>query len=244
MNKNPTNVIIDEAGSVGHMDCITDVLNIGRGYSIKLQLYYQDYAQLERCWPKGGAQGLLANTTSIVFGINDYQTAEMISKRCGQETVVVESGGWNSGTNRQLSSGQIDSNTGYSTGSNAGWQQQLRHVFTPDELMALPPRVALTFIPGMRPVASYLLRYYEEKKLFRRSFLHGVRAAVGTFVGSMMLLVMAVLVAVASTKFFEKEVLHGRQLGGKTVQHGQGEPQQRPSADWGGDEASSRSRSP
>src|SRR5262249_41460206 len=45
--KHNVHVVVDEAASVGRMDCITDVLNVGRGFGLRLQLYYQDVGQLK-----------------------------------------------------------------------------------------------------------------------------------------------------------------------------------------------------
>ena len=38
--------VADEANSLGHLDLIGDILAIGRGYGIRLQLYYQDLGQV------------------------------------------------------------------------------------------------------------------------------------------------------------------------------------------------------
>ena len=43
---------------------------------------------------------------------------------------------------------------------------QARRLLKPEELMALHPRTAITFAPGVPPIRTWLLRYYEEKSLF------------------------------------------------------------------------------
>ncbi len=226
--KNNVHFIIDEAGSVGPMDCVTDVLNVGRAYSLRLGLYYQDYAQLQRCWPNGASQGVLANTTSISFGVNDYTTAEMLSKRCGMETIVVESGGSNSGYSRQRNDIKMDGSTSHSSGNNSGWQEQKREVMTPDEIMAMSSRIALTFIPGMRPVATHLPRYYERGAPVRQSWLWRVRVAFLTLIRAALLLVFALFVAYWSTQFFQERFNYGGFFSGQAVQQDEGEPVERP----------------
>jgi type IV secretion system protein VirD4 len=229
LNKRAVNLIIDEAGCLGQMEAITDILNIGRGYSVKLQLYYQDMGQLERCWPRGASQGVLANTATISFGINDYHTAETLSKRLGMETIIVQSGGTNRGANQTHGQSSSSSSFGSSSGHNNGWQEQKREYATPDELMSLSPRIALTCIPGMRPVMSKLVRYYEEKTPFKQSSLGEDRIARMTLIRSLVILVVAVLVAFAATRVFQERMKnHGRQFGGQAVQHRGGKPQKRP----------------
>ena len=76
-------------------------------------------------------------------------------------------------------------------------------VMTPDEILALSPRVCSTFIPGMRPVATQLLRYYEEKNLLRGSLLGSVFVALQTFARSLVL-VLAATVAYAATRFLQE----------------------------------------
>ena len=85
--------LCDEANSLGRMEQISDVLAIGRGYGVRMQLYYQDLGQIRKCWPDGADQTLLANTTQVFFGVNDQTTAEYVSNRLGEQTIVVASGG-------------------------------------------------------------------------------------------------------------------------------------------------------
>jgi len=200
--------IVDEANLIGRMDCFADVLNVGRGFSLHLQLYYQDIGQLKRCWEN--PQGVLANTTQIFFGVNDKDTAEYVSARLGPETIVVDSGGRNSGWSRNsgTSSGSSHSqSTGssYSGGASSSWQQQSRELLKPAEVAALDPRIAITLTPGVRPIWTRLVRYYEEKLLFGpRGWLGRMAAAVRTLLASMALLAFAVVTAAAVSSEFNE----------------------------------------
>lgn len=155
--------ICDEAGSsLGKMDQIATALTVGRSAGVRLQLYYQDLGQLAKCWPDGADQTLLANTTQVFFGVNDPQSAEFCSSRLGDATIIVTSGGTSEGKSVQITdNGQ--GNTTRSDSTNDGWQQQARRLLKPDEVAALDPRTAITFAPGMPPVSTTLLRYYEER---------------------------------------------------------------------------------
>lgn len=59
--------------------------------------------QLKLCWPEGQDQTLLSNVTQVYFGVNDQQTAEYVSNRLGDETILVRNWGSNSGSSHQAS---------------------------------------------------------------------------------------------------------------------------------------------
>lgn len=157
--KTKVHFILDEAASLGHMDVLDDAVDKFRGYGVRLQLYYQSLGQLKKCWPEGGDQTLLSNTSQVFFGVNDPQTAEYVSNRLGEETIVVESGGTSYSTSRQ---GGKEGGYSHSTSSNANWQQAGRKLLKPEEVAGLDPRVAITFTPGAPPIWTWLVRYYEK----------------------------------------------------------------------------------
>jgi type IV secretion system protein VirD4 len=200
---NKVNFICDEANSLGKMDQISDILAIGRGYGIRLQLYYQDCGQLKKCWPDGTDQTLLANTTQIFFGVNDQTTAEYVSNRLGEKTIIVTSGGSGDGTSEQRSHDGKGSSSS-SRNNNYNWAQHGRKLLKPEEVAALPERVAITFTPGVRPLATWLARYYEPdfKKAIKHSSGMGLwRASLDTAC----LFLSAAMVAVLFTGVFLKE---------------------------------------
>lgn len=153
--------VLDEAASLGHMEALDDAVDKYRGYGIRLQLYYQSLGQLQTCWPEGRDQTLLSNVTQVFFGVNDHQTAEYVSNRLGEETIIVTSGGTNTGRNWSTSD-QGGSSRGGSTGDNTNWQQVGRKLLKPEEVTNLDPRVAITLTPGAPPIWTWLVRYYEK----------------------------------------------------------------------------------
>ena len=150
--------LCDEANSLGRMEQISDVLAIGRGYGVRLQLYYQDLGQIRKCWPDGADQTLLANTTQVFFGVNDQTTAEYVSNRLGEQTIVVASGGTSTGDSYQ-SSPQGQGSSSHSTNTSQNWSQIARKLLKPEEVTALDPRTAITFAPGVPPIATTLVLY-------------------------------------------------------------------------------------
>jgi type IV secretion system protein VirD4 len=212
--KNKVHFVLDEAASLGHLEALDDAVDKYRGYGVRLQFYYQSLGQLKKCWPADQGQTLLSNTTKIMFGCNVIQEAEFWSKSLGNETIVVDSGGTSTswGQNRGSSSGQSHSQ---STGSNWGggstsnWQQQSRELLKPDEIIALDPRIAITLTPGLRPLWTRLVRYYEEPGLFRaRGWFTRLAAAGWTLLISAALLATAIAGAAAVTIQLREAIEH------------------------------------
>jgi type IV secretion system protein VirD4 len=158
--KNRVRFICDEANVLGKMDQISDALTVGRGFGLRMQLYYQDCGQLKRCWPDGADQTLLANTSQVFFAVNDTQTAKYIEERLGKSTIIIESGGTGSSVTHSGSE-QGKSSASYSDSRNDNWAQSGRELLQASEIMNLPGRIAITFTPGIRPLWTTLVRYYE-----------------------------------------------------------------------------------
>ncbi len=160
--------------------------------------------QLQSCFPRDQGQTLLSNTTKIFFACNDYQTAEFLSKSLGNETILVEGGGassnWGGSSSSSYggTSGQATAGKNWGGGSSSDWRQQSRELLRPDEILALNPRIAITQTPGVRPLWTTLIRYYEEKALLRhRGLLARLAGAVWTLCLSALLLGAAAVAAKA-----------------------------------------------
>ena len=181
--------LLDEAASLGHMDALDDALAIGRGYGLRIQWYFQSVSQLKSAFPDGKDGTLLSNTTQVYFGVNDYPTAEYVSARLGEETIIVTSGGTSFGRSRQTSDHGNQGSTSYSVNSNDNWQQSGRRLLKPEEVLALGERTAITFTPGIPPLRTTLVRYYEKgfhegwKSWARlKMFLYSIILFVGTVI--------------------------------------------------------------
>ena len=162
--KNKVHFVLDEAASLGHMEALDDAVDKYRGYGVRLQFYYQSLGQLKKCFPDGQDQTLLSNVSQVFFGVNDLPTAEYVSNRLGEETIVVTSGGTSTGTSRQ-SSGNGEGSTAPRRIMSDNWPQHGRKLLKPEEVMALADRTAITFTPGVPPIWTTLVRYYEEPNL-------------------------------------------------------------------------------
>jgi type IV secretion system protein VirD4 len=177
--------VVDEASSLGQMDLIDDALDKYRGYGLRLLLVYQSKGQLKKVCKEGQDQTLLSNVTQVFFGVNDNETAEYVSTRLGEATISVASGGTSTGSSRQASDTDANRTYGSSSNANDNWNQVARKLLKPEEVMALDPRTAITFAPGLPPIATRLLRYFEEdlgKKSRWPAIWSAVRAVVGSVV--------------------------------------------------------------
>jgi type IV secretion system protein VirD4 len=191
--KRKVHFVLDESASLGHMEALGDALDKFRGYGVRLQFYYQSLGQLKKCWPEGQDQTLLSNCTTVWFGTNDNQTAEYISSRLGEYTQIVTSGGQSGGTSRQYGEHGHGSNS-YSESWSDNWQQAGRKLLKTEEVTALPQRTAITFMPGVPPICTTLVRYFE-RDFWRKPRWPRVRAFVEALC---LLLVAAALAAVVS----------------------------------------------
>ena len=153
--------VLDEAATLGEMRCITEAIQKGRGYGINLQLYYQSTAQLKLCFPFGQDENVLANVSQVYFGVNN-SLADQLSARIGEQTIVVNSGGHSSGSSRSRSMGGMQDSVSYSETTSRNWSFLGRRLLKPEEILTMSERIALTFVPGIRPIRTVLERYYEK----------------------------------------------------------------------------------
>jgi type IV secretion system protein VirD4 len=161
-DKYKVHFLLDEAASLGHMDCLDDAVDKYRGYGVRLQFYYQSLAQMKKCFPNDQDQTLLGNTSQVYFGVNDKQTAEYVSALLGKSTIIVKSGGTSTSTSKSSGDGGKPSYSS-SRSNNKNWAQQGRELLRPEQVIALSNRTAITFTPGILPLWTTLVPYFEKE---------------------------------------------------------------------------------
>jgi type IV secretion system protein VirD4 len=185
-------VVIDEAAALEKFDPIVDGVTQLRGHGVRMTLAFQSPSQLRSCFGEGVDQTILANTAHIHFGV-DAATAEQLSKRLGEETVVKESGGSSWGSSTSWSSGpQQSQSSGGNSGSTENWDPTHRRLLTADEVENLDSRVAISFMPGSRPIFTRLVPYWEAPWLGQRpgALLRSAQALMIAICSAAMLAVM------------------------------------------------------
>jgi type IV secretion system protein VirD4 len=188
--KQKVTFVLDEAASLGHMEALDDAVDKYRGFGVRLQFYFQSVSQLRKCFPDGQDMTLLSNVSSVFFGINDLPTAEYVSNRLGEETIVVRNGGTSTGKSWQSSNNGGGSH-GSSSNASDNWAQQGRKLLKPEEVLALSDRIVITFTPGVLPIWTTRIRYFEERNLARRpGRWERFKALANVVAGSLILLLI------------------------------------------------------
>ena len=150
-----TVMLIDEMAALGHLGPLEDAFGLVRGFGIQIAAIFQDLPQLKGLY-KERWETFIANA-GVVFGFapNDLTTAEWMSKRSGQMTVVAK--GYSE--SRSASSGGRSSE---SAGSGATDSQVARPQFLPHELFGLDEGMAVCWLAGLDHTTRLFAPYYEQ----------------------------------------------------------------------------------
>ncbi|MBQ9031981.1 MAG: type IV secretory system conjugative DNA transfer family protein [Parasporobacterium sp.] len=93
----PVSIIMDEAASMGKIPGFPTFLSKARSRHLDVTMTFQNLGQMQDLYGRYGADQLIGNTEYIVYlGCNDLPSAEMISRYCGQTTVLSQS--WSEST--------------------------------------------------------------------------------------------------------------------------------------------------
>ncbi|MGO8035204.1 type IV secretory system conjugative DNA transfer family protein [Rhizobium leguminosarum] len=144
----PVLYLLDEFAALGHLAPIERAMGLMAGYGVQLWPIVQDIHQLRATY--GQRAGTFLSNAGVlqVFGVNDHDSARLVSDLLGQETVVFNTAA------RALDSGR--------TGLSFAEQHVGRPLLTPDEVRNLHAKTELLFIAGQRPIVATKLRYYSD----------------------------------------------------------------------------------
>jgi type IV secretion system protein VirD4 len=150
-------VLCDEAYQLGHMSAIERTISVARAYGVRLWTVWQDLHQLESTYEKSWSS-LLGNSVFQTFGINDFKTADYLSKLLGNTTIQ-----WETTSQSTNYGGLFEANKHSSSTSVQVGQRQL---MTPDEIMQA--NGVLIFRRGRKPAWIYRIKYYEDSEYARK----------------------------------------------------------------------------
>ena len=144
----PVLYLLDEFAALGRLDPIERAMGLMAGYGLQLWPILQDVHQLRATY--GQRAGTFLSNAGVlqVFGVNDHDSARLVSDLLGQETVVF-----------QTLSRALDAEA---SGITLGEQHVGRPLLTPDEVRNLPQDGELLFLAGQRPIIARKLRYYAD----------------------------------------------------------------------------------
>lgn len=164
--------LLDEFAHLGRVAPIEDAVSLVGGYGVGLWMLVQDLAQLRKCYPDGW-QTFLANADVLqTFGVNDWDTAEMMSKLTGEETIRVVS--------ESRSSGVTRGRTGASQeGSGATTAERGRRLMLPDEIRRMAADDSLLLMRGRPPYRVRRIDYRSRPELAARAAANPMYEKVG-----------------------------------------------------------------
>lgn len=154
----PVLYLLDEFAALGHLAPVERAMGLMAGYGVQLWPILQDVHQLRATY--GQRAGTFLSNAGVlqVFGVNDHESARLVSDLLGQETVVFKP------MSRALDSEK--------SGLSFGEQHVGRPLLTLDEVRNLPQHTELLFIAGQRPIVASKLQYYADPE-FRGMFDQG-----------------------------------------------------------------------
>ena len=123
--------------ALGHLGPLEDAFGLVRGYRVQIVGICQDLTQLKALY-KERWESFIANAGVVMgFAPNDLTTADWMSRRAGQTTVIA------------ASSGESRSPHGGRPGESTNWSQVGRPLYLPQELMGFAEGTGLLFLAGM-----------------------------------------------------------------------------------------------
>lgn len=151
----PILVLLDEFAALGHLAAIERAMGLMAGYGVQLWPILQDIHQLRSLYGKR-AETFLANAAVLqVFGVNDHETARLVSHLLGQETVVFT-------TASESTSTTSSESRSYTESQSISESRTARALLTPDEVRTMGANAQLLFLAGMHPIEACKIRYFEE----------------------------------------------------------------------------------
>ncbi len=146
----PVLYLLDEFAALGHLPPVERAMGLMAGYGVQLWPILQDIHQLRATY--GQSAGTFLSNAGVlqVFGVNDHDSARLVSDLLGQETRVFET------TSRDPNASWAGDRFTYSE------QHTGRALLTPDEVRNMAQSKQLLFLAGQRPIVARKLRYYAD----------------------------------------------------------------------------------
>jgi type IV secretion system protein VirD4 len=144
--------LLDEVQNLGRLDPIEDEFTVAAGAGVRMWLIAQDIAGLRRAYPQSWESFISNADVTMLFGINDLRTAELVSKLTGDATIRVASENRSAG----VSHGR---NGGSQEGASASVSEHGRPLLFPDEARRLGRGEIIIFPRGAAPVRAARLDY-------------------------------------------------------------------------------------
>jgi len=151
----PVLFLLDEFAALGRLQPVERAMGLMAGYGLQLWPILQDIHQLQSNY--GTNAGTFLSNAGVLqaFGVNDYDTADMLSKTMGRETISYETGG-----RSQKDVLVKDPERSVSQTQHLA----TRNLMDANEIMKLAPDTLLLMRVGEDPLIVKKLRYYADKE--------------------------------------------------------------------------------
>lgn len=152
----PVLYLLDEFAALGRLQPIERAMGLMAGYGLQLWPILQDIHQLRALY--GEKAGTFLSNAGVLqaFGVNDFETADILSRIIGKTTVEYETTGDSESHFGLL--GPVTSSDSRSRHIAA------RNLIDPNEIMKLRDREQLLMIAGKDPLIVQKLRFYEDRE--------------------------------------------------------------------------------
>ncbi|MGL4550588.1 MAG: type IV secretory system conjugative DNA transfer family protein [Gemmataceae bacterium] len=199
-------VLIDEASAVSGLAAVEEALVRGRSAGVRLFLAFQSTSQVEAAFPE--KKTLLFDNCDVQIYLcppAGYDTAEKLSKMCGEHTQIVDNYSENQGS---TTSGTCDGKGGWqiSSGSSLSYQQAAKALLRPEQILTLPADRVIAFVGGLPgPILCRKVKWYADP-----AFARGAGRAWSLFEAAVVVMVafagavFAVAVLTAMERHFQR----------------------------------------
>lgn len=171
--------IVDEAGQLGRAEFLLRAVTFGRGAGIVTQIIFQDIGQITRHYGRESVQTFIGSSqVRQFFGVRDLETAEMLSRMLGNQTLSFDAELEQAAARRnqahiarELMAGadpfEAGLNYAHQARAAADRKKMARALLSPDEILRMPEDRQILFISGINcpPVAAWRRPYFLHREL-------------------------------------------------------------------------------
>ena len=210
--RNPVLFLVDECGHIGRMQALEDAVTLMRGMGIRLWLFFQSLEQLNKCFGDNAGTVLDNLATQQFFAITSYETAEAMSKRIGEGTILIRTEGDNQGRSAPIG-GDGKSPGSVNSGTSTNYSEAARKLLKPEGILVLPEDTAIVFHKNHYVIMCQKIRYYADKAFRPRGLSRqwGTGRTRGLGMGSMLLGLAALVVSLVVTLLLDRLPVPDRQ---------------------------------
>ena len=172
-------LLIDECGQLGHFPSVREAYTFGRGARVFAMCAWQEISQIYGAFGHHGGNEIIGSAQIRVFkGVRTLDTARLVSEMAGTMTLSFDA------VNEQSNARRLKQQAAQRVLAGGSFLEacaDLRHyrdaavhrtkqpraLFTPDEVLNLPPSQMIAFASGLveGPIVGHWLMYFEQPQL-------------------------------------------------------------------------------